>query len=144
MRLAYLMFMNRYLTKICDQVIALLSPSHTTSLVWGDEDGLYTYEVAKQNEQEASAALRPGFKVILSSIRLILTADSIKMNSQHISHHVPSADCPVPVDSPIFLPSLLRGETSHGFWIVSYPPQAIPLGNLAQYPLDEVSLKQLL
>ena len=144
MRLAYLMFMNRYLTKICDQVVALLSPSHATSLVWGDEERLYTYEVAKRNEQEEGAALRPGFKVTLSSIRIILTADLIQMNSQHISHYVPSADCPVPVDSPIFLPSLLHGETSQGFWIVSYPPQTIPLGNLAQYPLDKVTLKQLL
>jgi hypothetical protein len=79
MRLAYLMFMNRYLTKICDQLIALLSPSHTTSLVWGDEDRLYTYEVAKQNEQEESASLRPGFKVvIISSISLVLTAASLR------------------------------------------------------------------
>jgi hypothetical protein len=144
MRLAYLMFMNRFLTKICDQVIALLSPAHTTSLVWGDEDRLYQYEVAKRNEQEESAALRPGFKVILSSIRLIIHADLIKMNSQHISHYLPSVDCPVPVDSPLFVPSLLHGETSQGFWIVTYPPQTIPLGNLAQYPLDKASLKQLL
>ena len=111
MRLAYLMLMDRYLTKICDQVIALLSPSHTTSLVWGDEDRLYTYEVAKQNEKDESAALRPGFKVILSSYQtLFITADLIKMNSQHISRHVLSSDCPVPVDLPRFLPSLLHGE----------------------------------
>jgi hypothetical protein len=66
------------------------------------------------------------------------------MNAQQIMRHVPSADCPVPVDSPIFLPRLLHGETSHGFWIVSYPPQKIPLGDLAQYPLDKDSLKELL
>jgi len=70
---------NSYLTKICDQVIALLSTTHSASLVWGDEDSdnesitiedgdddrLFTYEVAKRNEQEESAALRPGFKVVL-------------------------------------------------------------------------------
>jgi hypothetical protein len=70
---------NRYLTKICDQVIALLSATHSASLVWGDEDNdndsitiedgdedrLFTYEVAKRNEQEESAALHPGFKVVL-------------------------------------------------------------------------------
>jgi hypothetical protein len=66
--------------KMCDQVVALLSPEHTASIVWGDEDGntesmdvdtreddrLYTYEVTKLNEQEESAATRPGFQVILS------------------------------------------------------------------------------
>jgi hypothetical protein len=71
--------MNRYLTKICDQVIVLLSTKHSDALVWGDEgsdnesipiedgeeDRLFTYEVAKRNEQEESAALRPGFKVVL-------------------------------------------------------------------------------
>jgi len=75
---AYLMPIDRYLTKICDQVIALLSTTHTTSLVWGDEnsntdvdmddgdeDRLYRFKVEKRNEQEENAALRPGFKVIL-------------------------------------------------------------------------------
>ena len=69
----------RYLTKICDQVVALLSPEHTDSMVWGDEDSdtesvdldtgndrrFFTFEVAKRNEQEESAATRPGFQVIL-------------------------------------------------------------------------------
>jgi hypothetical protein len=68
---------NRYLTKICDQVVALLSVEHTASIVWadgdddpesfdvdtGDEDRLYTYEVENRNEQEESASLRPGFQV---------------------------------------------------------------------------------
>ena len=144
MHFAYLMLMNRYLSKICDQVIVLLSTSHTTSLVWGEEDRIYTYEVAKRNEQEESAVLRPGFKVLLLSIRPNSAADLLKINSQHISHYVPSADCPVPGDAPIFVPSLLHGETSQGFWTATYPPQTIPLVNLAQYPLDRPSLKQLL
>jgi hypothetical protein len=83
--------MNRYLTKICDQVIALLSTTHSTSLIWGDEgsdtdsvtiddgdeDRLYTYEIANRNEQEESAVLRMGFKVVLplsdSSLLRLLT-----------------------------------------------------------------------
>ena len=73
------MSISSYLTKMCDQVVALLSREHTASIVWGDEDSdtesmdidtreddrLYTYEVAKLNEQEESAATRPGFQVIL-------------------------------------------------------------------------------
>jgi hypothetical protein len=73
----------RYLTKMCDQVVALLSPEHSASIVWGDEgsdtdsmdvdtdddDRLFTYEVAKRNEQEESALSRPGFQVIVSSVK---------------------------------------------------------------------------
>jgi len=67
--------------KICDQVVALLSAEHSASIVWGDEDSddesmdvdagdddrLFTYEVAKRNEQEESASSRPGFQVITSA-----------------------------------------------------------------------------
>ena len=69
--------MDRYLTKICDQIVALLSADHSASIVWNDEDDittsidqgacdserLFTFEVAKTNEQEESAVSRPGFQV---------------------------------------------------------------------------------
>lgn len=78
------MFGNRYLTKICDQVVALLSPEQSKSIVWNDEpsnaevvnmdvadesDRLFTFEVAETNEQEENAVARPGFQVrhIISS-----------------------------------------------------------------------------
>ena len=65
---------------MCDQVVALLSSEHTASVVrggedsdtesievdTGDDDRFFTYEVAKGNEQEESAATRPGFQVIHS------------------------------------------------------------------------------
>ena len=63
---------NRYLTKMCDQVVALLSSEHSASLVWKDEDAdvktgnsdrLFTFEVAETNEQEENAVTRPGFQV---------------------------------------------------------------------------------
>jgi hypothetical protein len=77
------MLVNRYLLKICDQVVAMLSAEHTASIVWGDEDDdtesididagdddrLFTYEVAKRNEQEESAVSRPGFQVTHSAYR---------------------------------------------------------------------------
>lgn len=68
---------NRYLTKICDQVVALLSAEQSASIVWNDDDSgtksadmavgesdrLFTFEVAKTNEQEEGAVSRPGFQV---------------------------------------------------------------------------------
>jgi hypothetical protein len=67
----------RSLTKICDQVMALLSPEHTKSIVWNDEesdaesvdmstcefDRVYSFEVAETNEQEENAVSYPGFQV---------------------------------------------------------------------------------
>ena len=78
---ACFMSISRYLTKMCDQVVALLSSEESASIVWGDNDSdteseddtgdddrLFTYEVAKRNEQEESAVSRPGFQVIISSV----------------------------------------------------------------------------
>ena len=68
---------GRYLAKICDQVVALISADHSASIVWNDEDRdsasidmdvgdserLFTYVVAKTNDKEESAVSRPGFQV---------------------------------------------------------------------------------
>lgn len=71
----------RYLTKMCDQVTALISPEHARSIVWSEQDGentvmemeedqdqdesdrMFTFEVTKTNEQEETVTSRPGFKV---------------------------------------------------------------------------------
>jgi len=69
-------------TKIYDQVVALLSVEHSASIVRGDngdddesmdvdagdDNRLFTYEVAKRNEQEESASSRAGFQVLTSTI----------------------------------------------------------------------------
>lgn len=68
---------GRYLTKLCDQVVALISADYSASIVWNDADRdgvsvdvdagvserLFTFEVAKTNEQEESAVSRHGFQV---------------------------------------------------------------------------------
>jgi len=73
---------SSYLTKICDQVVALLSVEDSASIVWGDDDDddepmdvdagdddrLFTYEVAKRNEQEENASSRAGFQVLASTL----------------------------------------------------------------------------
>ncbi|KAI9455179.1 hypothetical protein BJY52DRAFT_1224795, partial [Lactarius psammicola] len=97
----------RYLTKMCDQVVALMSADHSASIVWNDEDRdsvsvdmdsgdserLFTFEVAKTNEQEESAVSRPGFQ----------------MNSRVIVPNETPLDCQV--DPSLFVPRLLPGET---------------------------------
>lgn len=68
--------LRRYLTKVTDQVVALISEEHVNTLVWRDEaedgvvedseddsDRLFSFQVAKTNEQEENVVMRPGFKV---------------------------------------------------------------------------------
>jgi hypothetical protein len=69
-------FLDRYLTKICDQVAAFISSEHAETLVWGDDnevdinvdnedsDRLFTFKVAKTKEQEENVSTRAGFQVL--------------------------------------------------------------------------------
>ena len=82
-----LTLVDRYLTKICDQVVALLSPEQSASIVWNDEqsiaestdvndgddsDRLFTFEVAEKNEQEENAVTRSGFQVTSHHVMLVV------------------------------------------------------------------------
>lgn len=131
----------RYLTKICDQVVALLSPEQSASIVWNDEqsraesadrnvgddsDRLFTFEVAETNEQEENAVARPGFQV----------------TSRYISASKTPADCPV--DPALLAPRLLPGETTHAFWTATYVSQQTHSESLDGHTFTLVALKQLL
>jgi hypothetical protein len=68
---------RRYLTKLCDQIVCLLSSEHSQAIVWGDEDDedvsidsdnddsgrFYDFVVAKTNDQKENVVARPGFVV---------------------------------------------------------------------------------
>ena len=68
---------RRYLTKLCDQIVCLLSSEHSEAIVWDDENDddaltdpddddsgrLYDFVVAKTNDQEENVVARPGFTV---------------------------------------------------------------------------------
>lgn len=80
----------RYLTKLCDQLVCLISDEHSANLVWkeegpaktdGDEeedtevdesmddyDRVYTFAVEQTNEEEEGVEAKPGFKFHHSSI----------------------------------------------------------------------------
>ncbi|KAH9047121.1 hypothetical protein EDB84DRAFT_1462824 [Lactarius hengduanensis] len=131
----------RYLTKICDQVVALLTPEQSASIVWNEEqsnaesadidvgddsDRLFTFEVAETNEQEESAVARPGFQ----------------LNSPYISPGETPPDCPV--DPATLAPRLLPGETRHAFWTATYVPHQTHAEILDEHTFTQVALKQLL
>lgn len=71
--------MCRYLTKLCDQIICLISTGHSEAIVWGDEvddagrdsendesDRLFDFTLAKTNKQEENVVARQGFTVKVS------------------------------------------------------------------------------
>nr|VWO93934.1 Protein SEY1 (EC [Ganoderma boninense] len=102
----------RYLTKICDQVVCLMSDEHAKAIVWRrndadsdqesdeDEDGdagrLFAFEVSKTNEQEEGVAAHPGFEIR--------------------NHLLSASNTPHSVSAPpaLFRPRLVRGEMEQG------------------------------
>ncbi|OJA15113.1 hypothetical protein AZE42_09078 [Rhizopogon vesiculosus] len=104
----------RYLTKLCDQVTALISPEHARSIVWSEQDckgllmemeedqdesdRMFTCEVTKTSEQEEAVTPRPGFKA---------TSEHIVMPQPH-------------PEAAAEKPWLLYGETTQGFMTIGY------------------------
>ncbi|KAF8270139.1 hypothetical protein EI94DRAFT_1572222, partial [Lactarius quietus] len=113
-------FMSRYITKLCDQLVCLLSAEHSQAIVWGDEvddsddasveaenddsDRLYDFMVAKTNEQEENVIARQGFT--MNSSRLVNQPPPPKMH----------------IDPNILSPRLLYGETMQGFMTANFRP----------------------
>ena len=71
--------MSRYLTKLCDQLVCLISAKHSQAIVWEDEvddaddaspdsenvewDRLSYFIVPKKSEQDDNVIAREGFTV---------------------------------------------------------------------------------
>ena len=152
----YLMLRIRCLTKICDQIITLLSPEHSKSIVWNDEesdaesvdmstcefDRVYSFEVAETNEQEENAVSYPGFQVPFLSVLRKTASDLFKMDSRHLMHH--EAPLGYQRNPAALTPRLLRGEMTQGFLTVSYiPPQ--PCSEVYnKHTFNRISLEELL
>ncbi|KAH9039441.1 hypothetical protein EDB83DRAFT_1717346 [Lactarius deliciosus] len=118
----------RYLSKLCDQLICLLSSEHSSAIVWsrdddgadggdGDDDSddaftdsekadsnrFYQFEVAKAKDQEENVVVREGFM----------------MSSPFVSQ-VPRPG--VDTNSSAFRPALLHGEKVQGFITTTFFP----------------------
>ncbi|OAX35069.1 hypothetical protein K503DRAFT_868508 [Rhizopogon vinicolor AM-OR11-026] len=110
----------RYLTKLCDQVTALISPEHARSIVCNEQDGedplmkmkedqdafdrMFTCGVAKTSEHEEAVTPRLGFKA----------------TSEHIAMPQPHPDAAA--DVRLQKPWLLYGEITQGFMTIGYQP----------------------
>ncbi|KAJ7066394.1 hypothetical protein C8F01DRAFT_1123111 [Mycena amicta] len=127
----------RYLTKLCDQVVCLISPEHARSIVWNDEqeeimmeledegaDRLFTFEVAKTNEQEEDVSVRPGFQ---------MNAPILSVDPRH-------ADCTVEDTEP----TLVHGETALAILTKSFVPRKSVERYINGEPYNAVKLRGLL
>ena len=153
---SHLMLQIRSLTKICDQIIALLSSEHSATIVWNDEesdaesvdvstcefDRVYSFEVAETNEQEESAVSYPGFQVPFLSALRKTASDLLKMDSHHLIHH--ESPHGYQRDPAAVTPRLLRGETTQGFLTVSYVPPQTYTEVYNEHMFNRISLEELL
>ncbi|KAF5381827.1 hypothetical protein D9757_008331 [Collybiopsis confluens] len=112
----------RYLSKIADQTMCLVSEAHTKAIVWNDtavdesekdaimeepdddNDRLFIFEVNKTNEQEESVKTRPGIRMTTSVLDPV----------------------PLPPDCPLgatdLKPAIIPGETSQGILTKRFVP----------------------
>ncbi|KAI9434861.1 hypothetical protein H4582DRAFT_2080533 [Lactarius indigo] len=108
----------RYLTKMCDQVIALLSPDYSASIVWSDE--------GSDAGESVDIVSRPGFQMNLR----IIVSDKVPPGCQ--------------ADPSIFVPRFLPGETVQGLLTAVYIPDSIRTETINQRSYSRVALSQLL
>jgi hypothetical protein len=142
---------------MCDQVVVLLSPEYSRSVVWNHEDsdtdsvdldgdtdgvGLFVSEVTEANEQEENAMPYPGFQVLIPFVVGNSVPDSSKMHSRHISHNIIPPDCPI--DPAALVPRLLPGETAQGLLTVVFIPRQIYTEEFCRRSCNKMSLKHLL
>ncbi|KAL1691225.1 hypothetical protein GGG16DRAFT_113392 [Schizophyllum commune] len=135
----------RYLTKIADQTMCLISPEHAQKLVWNeaaaeedededdvmslDEDGdeeedrFFSFEVAKTNEQEEDVTVRPGFKM-----------------------HSRALEMPrIPAEGPnasVMAPKLVAGETAQAFLTARYAPGTTSITSLDRTGHNRLQVEQ--
>ncbi|KAG8857085.1 hypothetical protein FRB91_011880 [Serendipita sp. 411] len=123
----------RYLKKLCDQLVCLISEEHAQNLVWGDEgtegnvdddiedddvnERLYAFSVEQTQSQEDSASVHEGFSF------------------QHHSISVSNAcNLPAGISSEQLLPRIVVGEQAQGILRVEY--------NHGEYGRSKVNMKR--
>ncbi|KAF9233642.1 hypothetical protein BU15DRAFT_79891 [Melanogaster broomeanus] len=123
-----------------EQVVALISPEHAESIVWNEHnsddelsesdqdesDRMFSFEVAKTNEQEESVSVRKGFKC---------TTELLDIPERH-------PECKL--DAEYFKPRLLQGETTQGMLTVKYRPMRRIAELYSFQKFNELQLESLL
>ncbi|KAK7025055.1 VWFA domain-containing protein [Favolaschia claudopus] len=128
----------RYLTKVSDQILCLISPEHARAIVWNDEaeeipmeieagsDRLFTFEVAKTNQQEENVTARPGFT----------------MNAPVLAKEEVHAE--FTLDELELQPTLVPGETAQAILTKHFVPSKSTNRIIRWEPYNAVQLKSLI
>ncbi|KAJ7722961.1 hypothetical protein B0H16DRAFT_1334407 [Mycena metata] len=149
----------RYLTKISDQLLCLISPEHARTIAWNEEaqelpmavdegsDRLFTFKVAKTNEQDENVSARPGFTVsTIHSVRTFYCTRIIdfllKMHNPIISVQKPHVECTV--NGAELQPILIHGETSQAILTKRFVPGKLIERKISGEPFNAVQLRSLL
>ncbi|EIW81353.1 hypothetical protein CONPUDRAFT_55755 [Coniophora puteana RWD-64-598 SS2] len=131
----------RYLSKICDQTMALMSADYAQSIVWkesedddtyveSDDEGperMYAFEVCKTNEQEESVTVRPGFT---TSAPMIAPAER-RLDK-------------APEEAVPMQPRLIRGETTQGLITAGYRAAIKKVEHFKDRPINKAVLENYL
>jgi hypothetical protein len=145
------MIRRRYLNKLCDQLLCLLSSEHSRALVWGNEnnekadeegdddddddtstdsettdsDRFFRFQVAKTKDQEESVTVRVGFVVRHSVTRCcVISVMQIPVRCKMNSPLLVN-QAPPPdsaTDPRALFPVLLHGERVQGFMTATFVP----------------------
>jgi hypothetical protein len=137
---AYHSCSRRFLTKLCDQVVALISDEHSSQLVFRDDenasstdsdtdteddsDRLFDFEVKQTGQQGETAVAAEGFKVwfLLRSISTFLNTLQIHHACiAGISALPPS--CPEAFDMERLQPKVIVGDMSQAIMNSEYIPE---------------------
>lgn len=150
-------FPVRYLTKLVDQLVCLISPKQTRSITWKDDhedsmmefeddesDRLFTFEVAKTNEQEENVSVRPGFNVCLRKFETLTywLISLAQIASREIA--VDSAASTPEISQRQLYPRLVAGETSQAFLSTAYIPPSDQSRLIFDESFNSVQLHSLL
>ncbi|KAI5994325.1 hypothetical protein EDD15DRAFT_788468 [Pisolithus albus] len=131
----------RYLTRMCDQIFALVSSEHAGRMVWNDVgegdqdeddcmdeddegDRIIRCVVQRTTEQEESVQVREGFKI----------------SSEHISQVAPSERGE---ERPV-KPFLLSGETAQGFVTMQHQPPRRVVETFKGRSFNDIQLRDYL
>ena len=148
--------LDRYLTKMCDQVISLLSSDVSASIVWSDEESdtksadidagdfgrLFSFEVAKAYGQKENAISRPGFQVTPILDVLWTISEVSQLNFKIVVPHKVPPQCEV--DRSMLVPRLVPGETAQGLLTGVYIPHSVRTATISQGSYSWVELSRLL
>ncbi|KAI6097344.1 hypothetical protein EDD16DRAFT_604216 [Pisolithus croceorrhizus] len=104
----------RYLTKMCDQVAALISSAHAKTIVWSDVDE----DKARDEDDEGGRIINCVVNRTTKREESVQAREGFKVTSRHITYAEPAQEASAELGPT--KPFLLFGETAQGFMTIHH------------------------